>query len=619
MKKTALLGAAALLVVGVGALIYFGNMPQKTFYTDGRLRSVVNRTFFTKTGLYTQYLPDGSIFTVEYKNGEKQGVGKMEKDSRPVLLVHFKDDKMDGPVVFEGIDTGIKVRGTQMNFASDFATGKGQIVCPLDDLLERFASKAAPADRVTKVLGCIAVENIQTTEDVPVSVNFTGSFTYPKFNKTSIFTLTDPNGMISEMMDSMYLDYLPPDLLQDAKRWQTEKWTLTFDKNNKDVTLAAFTANSNKPMTSGTVDFVDIPALLTQAPMAVNSGNADGVFGILKKMAFTDSFINVTGAYNDAEFKGRFTPLLLDFEKGSEYKMNNAKGHAFFSSIVTKDGVNMTMKYPTSEKKLLNMQVRVSGTFLPELRKRLTAATTIEQYEGVFEQVDEMEDLPDLGVNISGAKLFDINGHALLTVDDFTLNVKEKVLKGTVTLFKGQANEQKLQITDPEQPVIVKGKGIADRQIDFDELPSYVMQQLQQPLMDGVIQPAQVEFEQLTKDSVYYGFLIRSFMAGIQIGYSQAMSRHEANKLLDYTARCAVVAMSSTPEVTEGDCRLLLPDEYMPYVVTILPFKDEGHIVLQVSDVPQSECQALESQSSEQGNINGNGCFDAYNDVMVVF
>ena len=72
MKKTVLFGTAAVLAVGVAALIYFGNTPQKTYYPNGNLRSTVNRSFFKKTGTYTQYLPNGAVFTVEYKDGQRQ-------------------------------------------------------------------------------------------------------------------------------------------------------------------------------------------------------------------------------------------------------------------------------------------------------------------------------------------------------------------------------------------------------------------------------------------------------------------------------------------------------------------------------------------------------------------
>ena len=108
---------------------------------------------------------------------------------------------------------------------------------------------------------------------------------------------------------------------------------------------------------------------------------------------------------------------------------------------------------------------------------------------------------------------------------------------------------------------------------------------------------------------------------GAQKGYSDANTRHEAIKTIDYVSKCVVMSQTirDDGQVETGDCRLLFPDEPAPHSAVVLPKSTSDIIYVQVSDVPQAECKQLENYNRTDITIDGSGCLDDYNDVVIIY
>ena len=618
MNKIALATTGILVAAGIGGIIYWGSTPLKTYYPNGSLHSQVDRSFFVKTGLYKQYLQNNLRFEVNYKGGKKEGYGTLYQKNEPLLQIPFKNGQPDGEIIYEGENTGINVLGDTFDALTPFGSIKGRTVCETEDFLDEATGSKEIPDNVENALKCIVFENVKSSKVIPVSISFNGAFNYPKFTKTSTFEIIDQNDFLQE---NSY-DEMPEEVADALQRLKVKKISLTFDKNNKDVTLQSF-ASYEKPISTLKLDLYDLPNLIQQAKISTMTGNDAGLFDVLKNISLTGFEVNTSGEDPDLIFKGKITPVLFDIASGTTLKAFNPKGKNIFDIETTKNGFELEAKYPNSTKKLINVDVTVNDSPLADIKRIAQTAKTPSDYALKMSRSKQTVE-PRFEGKLNKLEIFGIDGKSIIAVKDLKLDLKKEIMRGNVVLFDGQSNQQVLKISAANEPIQVSVKGGRDETIDFDDAPEYVFEQLQEPMLENVFKPWLQEVDTIAKE--YPTSLMGVFSAGALAGYTTAMDRHKVNTLLDYTARCVVVAQTSGDgsRILTGDCnqpKLLGGYEKTDYEVEILPFSTPDTVVVQVSNVPRSECRGIEQRVGRTGYIkaNTNGCPDEYNDVILTY
>lgn len=613
MNKILLTTTGVVAAAAIAGIIYWGNTPLKTYYPNGSLRSEVDRSFFIKKGQYVQYLQNGGRFTVNYVNGKKEGAGKITFKKRVLFEVPFKDGKMDGEIIANEFETGVNVHGNNFESTTPFGTVSGKVICDIEDFVEKTTASTKEAENIENGLKCLTFEKMTSSADLPVNISFNGSFTYPKFNKTSTFEVTDEQGVLSN--DTLYNDNIPEEWLAALENLKVKRILLTIDKNNKDITLQSFGAYK-KPISELKIDAYDIPALIT-ATNGVLTRNGDNIFNAAKNISLTGFEINTSGKDPDLVFEGKIKPVLFEVEKGTNLKAFNPKGKKFFAIEALKDGFEMQAKYPNSNKKLLNFELKVKESPLKDIQRTAASATSPNDYARKMQNLDRTIE-PNFSGELKEFEIFGSDGTSLISIEDFKFDIENKVMSGKVVLFDGQPNEQTLKFTGINAPVSVKMKNGADKTIDFDEVPDYISNQLKEPMVEKVIKPWIEEAGQIAKE---HPASFAGFFSGALAGYTMAMNRHRANLLIDYTARCVVVAQTSMRPVFGSCSQPSILNESADYEVEILPSSTQDKTIVQISNLPRNICRAFEDRMKDASyaKVNASGCPDTYNDVIITF
>ncbi|MGN1091581.1 MAG: toxin-antitoxin system YwqK family antitoxin [Alphaproteobacteria bacterium] len=615
MNKILLTTTGVVAAVAIAGIIYWSNTPLKTYYPNGSLRSEVDRSFFIKKGQYVQYLQNGGRFTVNYVNGKKEGAGKITLKKRVLFEVPFKNGKMDGEIIANEFETGINVHGNNFESTTPFGTVSGKVICDIEDFVEKTTASAQEAENIENGLKCLTFEKMASSADLPVNISFNGSFTYPKFNKTSTFEVTDEQGILSN--EARYNNDIPEEFVAALENLKVKRILLTVDKNNKDITLQSFGAYK-KPISELKIDAYDIPALISTIKDGILTRNEDNIFNAVKNISLTGFEINTSGKDADLVFKGKITPVLFKVEKGTNLKAFNPKGKKFFAIEALEDGFEMQAKYPNSTKKLLNFKLKVKESPLKDIQRTAASATSPNDYAKKMQNLDRTIE-PKFSGELKEFEIFTFDGKSLINTKDFKFDIENKVMNGKVVLFDGQSNEQTLKFTSINAPVSVKMKNGADKTIDFDEVPDYVGNQLKEPMVEKVFKPWIEEAGQIAKE--HPASLMGAFFSGAIDGYSAAMNRYSANSLIDYTIRCVVVAQTSSKPVFGNCSQQSILNETADYEVEILPFSTQDKTIVQISNLPRNVCRALEDrmEGNPYAKLNASGCPDTYNDVIITF
>lgn len=216
------------LLIGAGVLYYVGNMPEKTYYPDGRLKSITQRKFFKKNGDYTILNQNGAI-SQKYTlvNGIKNAKAYVYTTGKPTEFT-YNNGVLQGVVIidknklsplFESFEVNIKPQNiVEIKSATKDAKfdSLAKLMCNDEDLINKFQQfdLNPSAQTVKDFFGCFSYTKIDITSSY-VKCTIEGDYQYPKFKADTKFAC---QSQVQDEQAVPYMEQMKVEMLYDVKK-----------------------------------------------------------------------------------------------------------------------------------------------------------------------------------------------------------------------------------------------------------------------------------------------------------------------------------------------------------------------------------------------------------------
>ncbi|MBO6282043.1 MAG: hypothetical protein J6N49_05895 [Alphaproteobacteria bacterium] len=208
MNKNVLVISFVLILAGAaGAVYWYGNQPNITYYPDGKMKTFVERKFFKENGAGKLYDEQGKlIHTYNVIGGKKNGSASVTFGEGEIKFGYFDNNIMGDMKVqadenvkdFADLKISANDGTLEIQKKNDDSSFKltGQIVCadePFILALQKLADERN-TDNFIQFAKCLKVEKFRYTEDDGnYDFDMNGGFQYPDFKNTTTVSIKAPD------------------------------------------------------------------------------------------------------------------------------------------------------------------------------------------------------------------------------------------------------------------------------------------------------------------------------------------------------------------------------------------------------------------------------------------
>lgn len=568
MKKI-LFATVALAVLGGAAALIYGDMPIKTYYPNGVLKSETQRSFFKKNGYHKEYHPNGQLqLEATYVNGIKNGEEKQyldngtlrrkvtylngikngtetvyydksrieipyekgKKEGKANIIVSniehysitYKNNILDGPI--EGIEDMTITAFADGKFSAHVSDGgvlmDGRLLCQDDKLYEVFFIND-DIDRMVAALRCLSIEQIKGGDDT-VTVKWDGAFNFPRFTKTTSITVTDlqhkaknftvPSDLIGEEAFNVLQTHYTPN-----------KVVLTISDDNQTVSLNV-PNKQDKDIFKGSIQFDDIASLIETGVQVSKDNDFEKLFPVLKNTSLNELLFLTPHGTKDLSLQGKIQPALLKVSDETNLTLYNPDEKPILEFKAAQNGIQIDVRYPQSAKPMLSVTEEINIPHLSKLQESLAKAETTKDYMviGMTYGQDPTLSMPQ-EIILKDFKLIGADGTILAQSEKINVRPNDRYIAGNITV-SGQNNQKyKITFVNPDTASITEENGKVHT-IRLEQLAT-VLQQIgyDKVLKEKLLQPILNEGQQLIKEDRY------SFITLFFVGFFEGMKASDSS------------------------------------------------------------------------------------------
>ncbi len=496
-----------------------------------------------------------------------------------------QNGKLNGTVALnEDVDFTFNEDGT---FTSTLGFS-GKVLCDADKMTSVF-NITDTDEKAVELLKCVLIEKFERTEKGRV-VLFNGGFHFPNFTQESQVRVVLSEEDVKKQ--GLIMDKSTPFFTQETRKYQTTK--------EVQITLT--------PQNDWTVNLVNLNGEIVQilAGSGLDVGNSlyaaafndeealdAAILESAKDFKITDLTTLAPQNKQDISFKGIIKPFSFYVEDNSFLKLYNPDEAAVFSINRLLGKTYIDLKYPKSAKDMISFQVDTAKPIFSNFAKTLSSVTSMPQYK-------QMASLWTVSVLmekfiVSDFKWLDANGNLLAKADQLSfMPGAPESLKGELTWYNSATDYLIFKFNGLHNIQLQTSQG-ETRTISLDEMTKLMLDNWKdkQVALDALFK----EIEELPP-STYVALLYK----GAFDGYTSAMNRHNANKILDYLSRCAVVASVEVKQ--SGSCPAIMDGEKSNLLTKDAVFNIQGHdLVIEVTPLSQDVANMLPKRSISHVNI----------------
>ena len=558
MKKNKLflyfiIGIVVFCIVGAAFAYWKGNQPKITYYPNGSVKTSVQRTFFKENGELLAYNPDGTLsgkFNVT--DGIKNGAAHIYLNG-VTLDINYNNGQWEGPIkidtkgLFEDIEkANINIDSNRNLTLSDKfndsnLTIKTKLACEDNRFFDSIQNFINNRNNQTFVefAGCLDFNKLEVADnDFACLLN--GSFQYPNFKSDTTLTCEDKNNLASAFMApaaaggfgdieglgnfKMTLNYVKKDNIFQLKISDSnDKYSQVqnfsgIEKIIPNIAEFAFSKQEGK----------DLAKLASSLIKDFKSGNSSVVVGGRKVFESIGEFSIEDG------FSNPWTASFYGLNKNITSQMK-----------VTDKGTIMNIAYPISNKPMLSFGIK----FHEKLKVKYKALLNdiIEEFENNSEDdaishlaqkmpkyamtfSDVINSFSGLLMNNKGEKLLGVVINTKKGINFETLMEEpENAFNAKIVTYKNNAVDKVINGD------VQKGFMVGNKHIDAEELFSYI----DFNVIESTLKDIENEFAQAYKLMQKEKYPADPFIFGFYSGYSSAMNKYRANKILDQISMLA--------------------------------------------------------------------------------
>ena len=573
MKKL-LFATVALVVLGAAGTLIYGDMPLKTYYPNGVLRTETQRSFFKKNGTHKEYHPNGQLkleamyvdnvqngqekqyldngtlkrkvtyvngakngtetiyydksrIEIPYENGKKEGKANIIVSNVEHYAVTYKNNVLDGPV--ESIDDieitilpdgQFSIRPTD----EEIGSAEGRIVCP-DEKLFEVAFINDEVDKTVALLRCLSIEKI-TAADEEFSFEWKGAFNFPRFTKTTTLTATDLKQKLKNI--SVPVDFVGEEVFKTLQtHYSPNKIILTISDDNQTISLN-IPDTQNKNIIQGRIQFDDIAGLIETGIAISKDNDFNKLIPLLKNASLNEIIFSTAHATKDIALLGKIQPFLLKVADNTAFTIYNPDEKPVLEIKKGQTGVHFDIRYPLSTKPMLSFSEEIEFSELSKLQESLEQAQNTQDYMmiGMTYGQNPTETIPQK-VIIKDLKLTGADGTVLAQSDKISIYPNKQHIDGMITIT-GENNQQvKIAYANQNQISITDTNG-STQTIDIDDLQTYFEKiGLKNIVKQNVLEPLTQEGRQLANGDKH------SLLSLFFVGFISEMDK--LNTLTDKT------------------------------------------------------------------------------------
>lgn len=356
MKKSIIIFVSIFigLLISAGVLYYVGNMPEKTYYPDGKVKSITQRKFFKKNGDYTILNQNGAIsqkYTLvngvknakayvyttgkptefTYNNGTLQGAIVIDKSKLSPLVESFNVDIKPQNIV----EIKSKVKDVQIDSLA-------KLLCNDEEFINKFQQfdLNPSAQTVKDFFGCLSYTKIDiVAKDFNCKIE--GEYQYPKFKDNTKFVCQShlADGAVAKYMEQlkveMYYDVNKKTLNTTSVLSDTQYGKSAFkglEQNIEGIIVYSYSKQTNEDMGKFLSSVIEN---FTVSDMEI--------FDTDQKIMSVEGDFNIVNGFSNPYTISYFT-----------------KQDATTKIQITDKGISLKSRYPLSKKPMMGFEINVN-------------------------------------------------------------------------------------------------------------------------------------------------------------------------------------------------------------------------------------------------------------------